>query len=583
MQAVRFPGRSLVPITFLLAALACTFAHADQTTEAAGGANADSGNTTGATTSPQAPGAPSAPSGEPAAPGKAAAPDPTFDILEFQIDGNSTLGTREIERAVTPFLGPKRHFTDVEGARKALEETYQKAGFQTVFVDIPEQRIAGGVIHLHVLEGRVGQLHVSGAHYFAPGEIRAGVSELASGNVPNFAQMQEELAQINKSSDRQVSPILTPGRVPGTVDVDLSAKETLPLHGDVEADNHNAPFTTASRASASLHYDNLWQRQHSLAVNYQVSPQKTSESNVLYATYLWRLSGSDDVLSFYAIRSNSNIAVVGSATVLGNAKIAGARWIIPIGSGTSGSQSYFHSLTLGIDRKDFAQTNISAQTADLTVLPAISYYPLSLNYSGTLVDEKQTDQLSFGLVTAPRGLMGNTDAKFQSRRALGNASFVAWKLDTSLDQKFSPHWGGFFRLDGQWTFDALIPNEQYITGGADSVRGYRESEISGDRGAHATVEARYFPLGHPGSPSERNLYVCTFADWAQVRLVDPAGPQISLSTIASAGFGVHGQGWWGVHFALDFADALRNGGHAIQGYITPEGTKRVEASLGYSF
>ena len=35
--------------------------------------------------------------------------------------------------------------------------------------------------------------------------------------------------------------------------------------------------------------------------------------------------------------------------------------------------------------------------------------------------------------------------------------------------------------------------------------------------------------------------------------------------------------------SLDFADALRNGGRAINGYITPKGTKRVEASLGYSF
>jgi hemolysin activation/secretion protein len=199
------------------------------------------------------------------------------------------------------------------------------------------------------------------------------------------------------------------------------------------------------------------------------------------------------------------------------------------------------------------------------------------------VDETQTAQLSFGLVSAPRGLLGNSDAKFQSRRVLGNASFVAWKWDTSLEENISRHWGGLFRLDGQWTFDALIPNEQYITGGADSVRGYRESEVSGDRGAHATIEARYFPLGRPASPADRNLYLCAFADWAQVRLVDPAGPQISLITIASTGLGVHGQGWHGVHFALDFADALRNGGHAVNGYITPEGTKRIEASLGYSF
>src|SRR5208283_2284441 len=125
----------------------------------------------------------------------------------------------------------KRHFSDVEGARKALEDAFQKAGYQTVFVDIPEQRIVGGVIRLHVLEGKVGQSRVTGARYYEPGEIRSSVPQLAAGNVPDFNQMQQELAQVNKATDRQVSPILTPGRVPGTVDVNLSVKDELPLHG----------------------------------------------------------------------------------------------------------------------------------------------------------------------------------------------------------------------------------------------------------------------------------------------------------------------------------------------------------------
>jgi hemolysin activation/secretion protein len=138
-------------------------------------------------------------------------------------------------------------------------------------------------------------------------------------------------------------------------------------------------------------------------------------------------------------------------------------------------------------------------------------------------------------------------------------------------------------LEGQWTNDPLIPNEQYLTGGADSVRGYRESEVSGDRGARATLEVRFYPTGKPGLDGKRSLYVEAFSDNAQVRLVDPAGPQISVATIASVGVGLHAQGWWGLHAAIDFADALRDGGRGVKGPITPNGTKRVEASLGWGF
>jgi hemolysin activation/secretion protein len=510
-------------------------------------------------------------------------PDPAFDIFEIQVEGNTVFSAREVERAVTPFLGEKRHFSDVEGARKALEDAYQKAGYQTVFVDVPEQRVFAGIVRLHVLEGKVGQQRVVGSRYFALGEIRAGAPQLAPGSVPDFAQIQQELAQLNKLPDRQVSPILSPGRVPGTIDVDLSVKDKVPFHGDIEDDNHASPFTTANRASASLHYDDLWQRQHSFAVNYQVAPAEPAQTNVLYATYLWRFAGRDDAVSLYGIRSNSDVALVGGSTILGNAKIAGVRWIHPLGSGQSDGASYFHSLTVGLGRKDFAQTNIAAQTGNLDVLPAITYYPLSASYGLTLVRETGSLQFSLDAITAPRGLFGNNDEKFRSRRVLGDASYLAWKPSISADRWLAKRWQAYGIVEGQWTNDPLIPNEQYVTGGADSVRGYKESEISGDRGVRGTLEVRFYPIGRPGSDGNRQLYVDVFADGAQVRLVNPSGPQISLTTIASTGIGLRAQGWYGLHCAFDLAQALRDGGHGVSGPITHNATRRLEASLGYSF
>ena len=520
-------------------------------------------------------------------PAPARAADPAFDILEFDVEGNSVLSAREIERAVMPFLGEKRHFSDVEGARKALEDAYQKGGYQTVFVDIPEQKVVGGTIRLHVLEGKVGQLHVTGSRYYELGQIRSAAKELAPGSVPDFNQMQQELAQLNKLPDRQVAPILSAGRTPGTVDVDLSVKDSLPLHGDLEVDNHNSPFTSALRTNASLHYDNLWQRQHSLAINYQLAPEKPSETNVLYATYLWRFPGIDDAVSLYGIRSNSNIAVVGSSTILGKAKIAGLRWIRPVGSGVRGASSYFQSLTLGIDKKDFGQTNISAETGTASVLPPISYYPLSLSYGATVVSESDNFQGSVGANSAPRGLLGNSDSAFRGRRASaylgGEAGYLSWKFDASLEHWFSKKFSTYGKIEGQWTADPLIPNEQFITGGADSVRGYRESEVSGDRGVRGTVEVRLYPFNRPGPDGRRSLYGSVFVDGAQVRFVEPAGPQIAVTSIASAGAGLHAQNWYGLHADFDLARALLDGGRSASGYITSRGSLRVDASFGLGF
>jgi hemolysin activation/secretion protein len=508
--------------------------------------------------------------------------DPTFDVLEFDVEGNSVLSTRDIERAVMPFLGEKKHIADVEAARKALENLYQKRGYQTVFVDIPEQRIVAGVIRLHVLQGEVGQLRVTGTRYFELGEIRTRMSEFKPGSVPNFNTVQQEIAQVNRTPDRQVAPILSPGKVPGTVDVDLSVKDHLPLHGELSLDNHASPFTSALRASAALHYDNLWQSQHSVALNFQMAPEKPGEANVVYGTYLWRFAERDDLLSFYGIRSNSRVAVVGNSTILGDAKIVGLRWIKPIGNGSAFGGSYFNTFTLGFDHKAFGQTNISAQTGFADVLPPISYVPFSMSIGSLWRRPSTTIQASLSANTAPRGLFGNSDLEFEGRRVNGGTSYLAWKYDLSLETWLIPSLSAYAHYSGQWTSDPLIPNEQLTIGGAESVRGYREAELSGDHGYQATLEGRYYPWSRPaeGSPS---LYVLVFGDLGEIGLVDPLGPQLANATIASAGLGLREQGWHGVTTAFDVAQILRNGGRGTGGYITRTGEHRIDFSIGYGF
>ncbi|MBV8209850.1 MAG: ShlB/FhaC/HecB family hemolysin secretion/activation protein [Burkholderiaceae bacterium] len=511
-----------------------------------------------------------------------AAAEPTFDVLEYDVEGNTVLPAVEIERAVYPYLGEHRTIRDVEGARKALEDAYQSAGYQTVFVDIPEQKINSGVVRLHVLEGRVERTRVAGARYYLQGEIRAKVTELTPGTVPDFSQMQQQLASVNKQPDRQVAPILKPGRAPGTVDVDLSVKDRLPLHIDLEYDNHNSPFTSSNRANASIRYDNLWQAQHSLSFNYQVAPEHPSEARVYDATYLWRFSSIDDVISLYAIKSDSNVAVLGSTTILGNGRIEGIRWIRPV-LGSTVSTGLFNLVTVGFDRKYFPQTNISAGTGSVTVYPNISYAVLTAGFSSNWNHESGTAEFSLTGSSAPRDVFGNSDDEFKGRRVTGSAGYLAWKLGASAEQFAGGHVSMYALIDGQITADPLIPNEQYPAGGADSVRGYKEAEITGDRGWRGTLELRAYPIGRPGLDGKRTLYVLVFTDAAALRLIDPLGPQIHATGLASAGFGLRALDWYGFRLDVDVARALRNGGQGVSAPITKRGADHFDFSIGWSY
>src|SRR5215470_10609469 len=75
-----------------------------------------------------------------------ASEEPTFDILEYRVEGNSVLPKLAIERAVYPHLGEKKRIADVEKARVALEKAYHDAGYATVVVNVPVQKVDKGVV-----------------------------------------------------------------------------------------------------------------------------------------------------------------------------------------------------------------------------------------------------------------------------------------------------------------------------------------------------------------------------------------------------------------------------------------------------
>ena len=92
-----------------------------------------------------------------------------FDILEFQVEGNTKLSTEQVEAAVYQQMGERKTIADVDKARESLEKAYHQAGYLTVLVDIPEQDVDKKIVRLNVTEGKVGRLRVKDSHYFTLG------------------------------------------------------------------------------------------------------------------------------------------------------------------------------------------------------------------------------------------------------------------------------------------------------------------------------------------------------------------------------------------------------------------------------
>jgi hemolysin activation/secretion protein len=475
---------------------------------------------------------------------------PPFDLFEIRVLGSSALDARDIERAVYPFLGEQKTLADVEAARDALAAAYRDHGYGTVAIDIPEQTVDRGIVRLQVTEGRLGHLRVSGARYVRSQAVRDGIPSVARGEVLNTQALQQDLAALNqKSADRVVVPVLKAGESPGSVDLELKVNDKLPFHGFAEVNDRYTSNTSRSRTNVSLGYDNLFQRFHSLSLQYQSAPEEPDEAQVFAATYVMPAGSGGSKLAFYAVDSDSDVATVGTLGVIGAGRIYGSRFIVPL----RGTPEYFQSFAFGVDYKDFDE--VIRLEPDLSDLTPIQYFNWSAAYSGNRVTDTQTTTFTAGSYFGIRGV-GNDPAEFAYKRFRAPPNYFYLRANVLHDRAFFASSRLRLRLAGQYSAEPLISNEQFSMGGIDSVRGYLESEALVDQGISGSLEWLTPSFGGWLGSSVSDLRLLAFGDFAVGSLEDPLPGQRRRTDLSSAGVGLRLSAFDGLEGWLDWAYPL---------------------------
>lgn len=502
--------------------------------------------------------------------------EPPFDVLEFEVHGNTVLPVAAVEAAVSPHLGPQRGMAGVEGARAALDRAYQQAGYLSVVVDIPEQRVDQGVVQLRVVEGSVAQLRVTGARHFSQGWIRDKVPALAPGQVPDFNAVQTQLAALNRTADRRVQPLLSPGATPGTLNAELRVEDSLPLAASLTLHNRHAANTVPWRLVANLRYDNLFQQEHSLSITATTAPEATQQSRVLQLSYTVPAADGGNWTG-QLVHSDSLVEPLGSS-VIGQGTTLGLRrsWVLPA------SGSFSQSLTLGVDYKDVRQ-RIAAGN-DVVSSP-VRYLPLLAEWSTAFNTAAHSTQFDLTLTLANRAVLRRTvscaglpDDQFSCAQRDADGSFMALRADLRHERQIADTgWRLVGRLAVQRATGALLSGEQFALGGADTVRGHLESRITGDQAWLASLTLRT-PNQAPrlGLAAATELVASAFVDAGGAELLAPGIGQQAQSQIGGAGLGLALRLGARIDGTVDLAWPLNRSGHTL-------GDARLHAQLQWRF
>ncbi|WP_443096722.1 ShlB/FhaC/HecB family hemolysin secretion/activation protein [Stenotrophomonas sp. PUT21] len=506
----------------------------------------------------------------PAAPAAEQAAAARVTINEYLVRGNTVLQARDIEKAVTAYLGPGRTMKDVEAARDALQQAYQGKGYQSVYVDLPEQQVTGGVVILQVTETRIGQVKVVGAEHNDPQRLAARVPALQAGAVPDFERAQSQLTELNRSGKRQVVPLVKQGAADGTMDVELKVDDKSPWRYSATVNNDHSVDTEPLRSILTVGHDNLWQREHTASLTFFAAPQDLDQANVWSAAYGMPLGSPDWMLEFNGYRSDSNVVSTGQTNVTGKGHALGVKLshTLPM------TGAWWHQLSAGIDFKDLDES--VAMVGQASNFAPLKYAPLTLAYSGFRQGDKH--QLNVGLqaVFGARSMFGygSSDDEFDWKRAYADPSFFALKLELSDTYTLESGAQWYARLSAQMTDQPLVSGEQFAAGGMFTTRGYRSAEGIGDYGALATLEWRTRPLGLWGLQDWR-FY--GFVDGAWLGLRQPLPEQADSASMSAVGVGSSLRIGQHYNLRLDYGRTLSDGP------TTTKDANRLHLSVGASY
>jgi hemolysin activation/secretion protein len=225
-----------------------------------------------------------------------------------------------------------------------------------------------------------------------------------------------------------------------------------------------------------------------------------------------------------------------------------------------------HAFTWGATYRALQDRNLDV--AGITTTPAPLRYPsLSAGYDLDVDSaavpgrtSRAQAELTLGIpafsqrsVLCYDGATGAQD-QFACKRAGASSRFQVLGLTLSHREPFGRWWMSG-RMQAQLTDVPLVPSEQVVYGGVDSVRGYYEGEQSGDLGFNLRLEAGTPPWALLDGVALRAI---GFYDSALLHKNGALPGEAASTRLASRGLGLRVESGFGLQLTLDWAHTLRD-------------------------
>jgi hemolysin activation/secretion protein len=497
-----------------------------------------------------------------------------FDINRFDVRGNTLLPQQTLDSLLTPFVGKSRDFSDVMGALEAVEAAYHAQGYQLVRIDLPEQELDQGVVILNVVQIKIGRVKIEGNTHFDDANIRRSLPDLVEWQAPDMQAISKSLKLANENPAKKTVLAVQSGEQDDAVDATLTVTDESLWSATLNVDNSGTKETGKTHAGVILQNANLFGLDQVLNLQYTTTveqPSRVSVYGVGYHVPLYALGDSMDFFGSYSnVDSGTVTAGIFDLAVSGKGAVFGARYNRNLP--TAGS--YDSKLIYGVDYKAYKN---SLQLLGFELGNDITVHPLSLAYQGSWALPTTNVGFALTLIHNVAGGSRGGQQDFDMARVGAAANYNALRFDASAIQALPLDWQFRAAVNGQYTNDALVPGEQFGAGGATSVRGFEEREISNDSGVVGNLEI-YTPPLCASIDADLQCKLLAFYDHAYATRNHALPGEFQSMSISSIGVGVR------VLFRKNI-DVQMDVGHVLQAQTTAtqRGANRLHARISLTF
>ena len=415
-------------------------------------------------------------------------------VRDVMVTGNTVFPEEEIAKITAPYKNRTLTTEDLERLRLALTLLYINHGYLTSGAIIPDQDVQAGVVAVHIIEGRLTDIHVEGNRWFRSSYIHDRI-ELGSETPVRLEPLQDQLQILQQ--DRRIERInaeLKPGDEAGQSLLNVRVQDKQPFHAAMDVNNYQTPLVGEIRGMGTLSHDNLTGNGDTLSVGYGMS---SGAYPIVDASYALPLNRYGTTFSPYYRRYDFKLIEepFGPLGLKTNTEIIGMSLRQPV------YKTVTDEVALSIIGEHlFTQSFIFNDTPDkqpFNIFPGfqngaatVSALRFAQEWIHRTVDTVLAlrSRFSVGLNVLGATINPNSDTP--------DGQFFSWLGQQQYIKQFGEKLFGMQllqRMDLQFTNSPLFPLEQVAVGGRYTVRGYREVTLLRDNVFLFSLESR-FPL-----------------------------------------------------------------------------------------